>query len=167
MITNTQPARSIKASGELATPSCAAAASSSAGERDKTRIATDASSQLTEYSTRMCARRTEASTSTIRSKLIPVVKFKRRSIRHSSSKTRQPQDVHENTQQHMNYIVNGFEGRNGRFARPAGVKTAGDFLEAEGFPLQHHQRFNFRIFQWEAPAEDLQRIAVDADEARG
>src|SRR5580704_2704340 len=65
----------------------------------------------------------------------------------------------------MNYIVNGFEWCDRRFASSARVKAAGNFLEAECFPLQHHQRFNLRIFEREAPAEHQQRIAVDAHEA--
>src|SRR5258708_1523487 len=149
-------------------PSPAAMASSADRDRDNTSIASDATSQLTEYSTRMCERRSEVSTSAIKSTLIPVVKFKRRSIRYASlAKTRKPQDVHEHAQQHMNYIVNGFHRRDGGLACLARMKTAGLLGKPERFPLQHDQGLDLRIFQWEALAEHLQRIPVHADEPGG
>src|ERR1039458_9455569 len=59
MIRNTQPTTSNRANGGSESPSVCAAASSMPRERERINRAVAASNQLTEYSTRMCARRTE------------------------------------------------------------------------------------------------------------
>src|SRR5579871_3219038 len=97
--------------------------------RENTSRAAAPTSQATEYSTRIRARRTDTSTITMSSTLNPVIAFRRR------SKSCPPrllwrapfvlQHVDEHSEQHMNNIVNGFQGGNGGAPRLPRQGTAG------------------------------------------
>src|SRR6266568_1539249 len=81
MSRNTQPTSNSGASGGYEIPRKPAVASSKERERETTSSATAAISQLTEYSTRICARRSEVSTSASNSALVTVITLRKRSIR--------------------------------------------------------------------------------------
>src|SRR6266851_2714175 len=138
--------------------------------RDNTSKAAAPMSHVTEYSTRMRARRTEASTSRISSALKPVITFRRRSKSSPPGFFGNPalvlQDVHEHSEQHMNNIVDGFRGRDRRAPRAPRQHAARHFHETEPPPLQHHQRLDLRILQRKTPAEHGQRAAVHAHKSR-
>src|SRR5258708_7051945 len=105
------PAIRNKVSGVSGIPARDVIYSSTGRARERISIATAASSQLPEYSTRMCARRTETSTKISRITLRTVVTFRRRSISVSSSVTGGPrrpvhgaivlQNIDEDAQQHV------------------------------------------------------------------
>src|SRR5579871_781177 len=161
------------ASGESGRPRRARSRFSSGGVRESTSIAAVAASQLAEYSTRMCARRTENSTMPSITMLNAVVTFRSRSILPSglglAGTAMQPaiefQNVHENSEEDVKDVIQRFHCSNGRAAGQAGTHRAGDFDEAEAAALQHNQRLDFRIFEWKAFAEDAEGLPVHADEA--
>src|ERR1019366_1444897 len=77
------------------------------------------------------------------------------------------QYVDKNSKQHVHHVVEGLESGDGRSAGGAGAHVAGHLFEAEAAALQDDECLNFRVFQWETLAEDLQGAAVDADETGG
>src|SRR5262249_11854538 len=115
MSRNTQPITSSRASGGSESPKVCAAATSRARERESINRAPAASNQLTEYSTRMCARRKENNTNNKSKPLITVSTFSKRSIGWSSfflafHGTHRPlielQHVDEHAKQYVDDVVN-------------------------------------------------------------
>src|SRR5581483_1431036 len=128
-----------RARGASGSPKSLRAASRTEGIRESTSIATDAASQLAEYSTRMCARRTENKTIPSIRILNAVVTLRSRSILSSRSRlarrAMEPaiefQNVHENSQEHVKNIVEGLHRGDGGTAREARPHRAGDLFKAE------------------------------------
>src|SRR5215469_92207 len=75
------------------------------------------------------------------------------------------QDVHEDAEQHVDDVINGFQRGNGRAARGTGPHLTRDLFEAESAALEHDQGLDFRVFEGEASTEHLKGAAIDADEA--
>src|ERR1039457_1232760 len=110
---------------------------------------TAAPSQLTEYSTRMWARRTENSTRTMSATLSTDMTFNSRSIlfvRRALFVVRRCellaapfefQDVHKYTQKYMNNVVKRLDRRDRAAPRQTLSHPARDFLETEPLALEH------------------------------
>src|SRR4051794_10287613 len=67
----------------------------------------------------------------------------------------------------MRDIVQRLPGGDRRPPGGARQHLAGHPLEPETPPLQHDESLDLRICEWEAPAEDVERPAIPADEAGG
>src|SRR6185437_5001764 len=168
----TEPTMRNSASGESpGKPMCVDTVPITARKRESTIMARAAPSQVTEYSARMCAFRTENRTITIRIRATTVVTFNNRSILPSALFARRQapaafefEDVHEDAQQHVHDVIKRFHSGDGGFAGLSRTKLTGDFLKPEPFALQHHQGLDLGIFEREAACENLQRPAIDADE---
>src|SRR5258706_14143909 len=102
------PAVRNRVSGVSGIPKRSVTNSSAGRVRESSSMVAAASSQLTEYSTRICARRTEASTSSRSTMLKTVVTFNNASI--SISSRRQPaavilQYVDKHAEKHVKNVV--------------------------------------------------------------
>src|SRR5271156_6621492 len=101
----------MRASGGSARPSWREIQLSAKEDRESANRMTAAASQLTEYSTRMCERRTENSTKAIRRTLRTVVTLSRRSIAlfpssgFLSSAAFELQDIDEHSQQDVEDVI--------------------------------------------------------------
>src|SRR5574340_259821 len=144
-------------------------------DRESASRAIATTSQLTEYSTRICARRTEISTSTMSRMLAPAMTSSSLSIAlppGGVGRLRAPvqpalvlQHIYEHAQQHMDDVIERAHGGNGIASRHARPHLARHLFEPESTALKHDQRLDFRILQRKAPTENLQCAAVHADEA--
>src|SRR5688572_19651941 len=173
MMRNTLPAIKNRVNGVSGMPERRVMKSSTGRARERINIAAAASSHATEYSTRICARRTEISTRTKSTTLRTLVTFKRLSIGRSAGRIGfypvpppiEFQDIDEHAEQDMRNVIQRFHCGNGRPPSSPRAHFAGYFFEPETPALQHYQGLDLGIFQREAAAEYIQRAPIHADES--
>jgi hypothetical protein len=70
------------------------------------------------------------------------------------------ENVHQHTQQHMNYIVDGLERRDRTLPGVARPDPARNLHEMEGAAAKHDERFDLRILERKTVGENLEGLPL-------